>query len=122
MHSLRCVWVFQWTEKRERSVASHSQSCLTELAVGLQCLQNEDRETQKAGTELVVRLQCHARHVGGQVETGIQDLYSPFPETQGTNLDSIGSWTPMLSAATEGGPLDECCDWQSERDVGRTGS
>ena len=32
-----------------RLVESYSQTCLTELAVGLQCLQDEDSETLKAG-------------------------------------------------------------------------
>ena len=63
------------------------------------CKIKTGRGTQKRGTELVVRHQCHAEQVGSQVETGLQDLCTPFPDTRGTNLDSVGSWTPMLSAA-----------------------
>ena len=88
---------FQWTQTRERLVESHSQSCwqLDSSA----CKTRTGRGSQKVETELVVGLQCHARHVGCKVETGLQDLHTPFPNTQGTCLDSIGSWTPMLSAA-----------------------
>ena len=56
---------FQWTEKPESLVESHSQSCLTELAVGSQ-------------KELEVRRHCHARHVGGQVETGLRTCVHRF--------------------------------------------
>ena len=47
--STRCpVWgAFSGLKNVRWLVESHPQSCLTELAVGLQCLQDEDRETQR---------------------------------------------------------------------------